>query len=184
MIATIICVVIAVFAIVILYLTRGNIIDLLDRDVVMYDKNYQMKKESIEEAFNCLDLVSQNGVEIKNNAQYIARAKEAYNGLLCTVTVAKIYQEFYRMAIDINSFGYSVEDIEKFKILCRAELVSKRKSKGDGFKGTASGVLNGFNQPTTSFTQPKPQPQQRPARPQAPAQRPQPRPQAKPTDED
>jgi len=32
-------IVIALFAIIILYLTRSNIIDLLDRDVIMYDTN-------------------------------------------------------------------------------------------------------------------------------------------------
>ena len=70
-------VVLALFAIVILYLTRSNIIDLLDRDVVMYDKNYEAKKDALEKAFNCLDMVAQNGVEIKGNAQYIQKAKES-----------------------------------------------------------------------------------------------------------
>ncbi|MBQ7798625.1 MAG: hypothetical protein IJ371_05830 [Clostridia bacterium] len=180
MVATIICVVIAVFAIVILYLTRSNIIDLLDRDMIMYDKNYALKKESLEEAFNCLDLVAQNGVEIKSNPQFIARAKEAYNDLLCTLYSAKLYQQFYAMAIDVNVSNYSVEDIEKFKIACRAELVSKRKTKGEGFKGTANGVLNGGNmqnQITSILQQPQSAPMPQP-RPQQPAQpRPQPRPQ-------
>ena len=71
MISIIISSVIAIFAIVILYLTRNNIIDLLDRDVIMYDENFQQKKESFEEAFNCLDLVAQNGVDIKNNPQFM-----------------------------------------------------------------------------------------------------------------
>lgn len=186
MIATIISVVIAVFAIVILYLTRSNIIDLLDRDVVMYDKNYQLKKESLEEAFNCLDLVAQNGVEIKNSTQFLQRAKEAYNGLLCTLNSAKLYQEFYRMAIDNTVFNYSVEDIEKFKIACRSELISKKKAKGEGFKGVASGTLgNGFSTQSQPFVQPtqpvqpRPTQVQRPVqqRPQQPMQRPQARPQ-------
>ena len=169
-------IVIAVFAIVILYLTRSNIIDLLDRDVVMYDKNYQLKKDSLEEAFNCLDLIAQNGVEIKNNPQFITRAKEAYNGLLCTVANPKIYQEFYSKALDISVEGYSIEDIEKFKVACRVELVAKRK--GEGFKGTAVGMLNGgglgqsqsmpsMPQPPRPV-QPKPQPPQRPQGPQNP----------------
>ena len=69
MVSTIICILVAAFAVVLLYLTRSNIIDLLDKDVILYDKNYQLKKEALEEAFNCLDLIAQNGVSIKNNQQ-------------------------------------------------------------------------------------------------------------------
>lgn len=179
---------IALFAIVILYLTRSNIIDLLDRDVVMYDKNYELKKEALQDAFNCLDLVAQNGTEIKNNPQFTQRAKEAYNALLCTVTSAKLYQEFYRMALDVNAFGYSVEDIEKFKIACRKELISKRKSKNEGFKGAANGVLNPYigQGKVTPITQPKPQQRPPQSRPAPSVQRPQQRSQiqAKPQDEE
>ena len=168
-VAMIACAVIALFAIIILYLTRSNIIDLLDRDVVMYDKNYQLKKDALEEAFNCLDLIAQNGVEIKNNPQFITRAKEAYNGLLCTVSNPKIYQEFYAKALDISISGYSVDDIEKFKITCRAEIVGTHKSKGEGFKGMVSGMSAG--QQGSRLIQPNPQ-----ARPMQPNQRPQARP--------
>lgn len=195
MIGIVISAVIAVFAIVILYLTRSNIIDLLDRDVVMYDKNYELKKQCLEEAFNCLDLVSQNGMDIKANPQFIARAKMAYNGLLCTLTNPKLYQEFYRIAIDTTSSGYSIEDVEKFKISCRSELIVKHKSKNEAFKGTTNGELNGGisqsqinsilqqSQPSQP-ARPVPQPQPpRPAQPR-PAQRPQPRPQPRPVDDD
>ena len=167
-------IVIAIFAIVILYLTRSNIIDLLDRDVVMYDKNYQLKKESLQEAFDCLDLIAQSGIEIKANSQFVTRAKEAYNGLLCSVNNPKLYQEFYSKAIDPSVTGFSTEDIEKFKISCRSELIAKRKGKSEGFKGTTTGNLSsGFGSSTsqrplsssmpTRPTQPRPtQPVQRP----------------------
>lgn len=135
-------IVIAVFAIIILYLTRNNIIELLDRDVVMYDKNFETKKECLYEAFNCLDLVAQNGSNIKTNQQFIQRAKQAYNGLLCVVTSPKLYQEFYRMTLDQSDSVYSIEDIENFKIACRAELITKHKRKNEIFKGSTNGALN------------------------------------------
>ncbi len=135
-------IVIAIFSMVILYLTRNNIIELLDRDVVMYDKNFEIKKECLHEAFNCLDLVAQNGANIKNSPQFIQRAKQAYNGLLCVLSSPKLYQEFYRMAIDQGDSVYSIEDIENFKVACRAELISKRKRKNEVFKGSTNGALN------------------------------------------
>lgn len=159
-------IVIAIFAVVILYLTRSNIIDLLDRDVVMYDKNYETKKESLQEAFDCLDLVAQNGIDIKGNSQFIQRAKKAYNGLLCTLNSPKLYQEFYRMAIDSSASGYSIHDIEKFKIDCRNELIVKRKNKNEVFKGNTVGALDGgfMQRPNliASQTRPAPRPQPRP----------------------
>lgn len=140
--------VVSVFAMVILYLTRNNIIELLDRDVVMYDKNFETKKDCMFEAFNCLDLVAKNGAEIKSNPQFNQRAKQAYNGLLCVVNSPKLYQDFYRMAIDTSEGVYTIEDIEAFKILCRAELITKRKRKNEVFKGSTAGALNsGFAQP-------------------------------------
>ncbi len=163
-------IIISIFAIAILYLTRSNIIDLLDRDVVMYDKNYEAKKDALEQAFKCLDVVATNGTDIKVNPQFTAQAKSAYNALLCTVNSAKIYQEFYRMAIDQTEFGYTVEDIEKFKITCRNELLSKHKNKGEGFKGVAYGNLNSMMQQPM-----QPTPQQRPAPRPRPQNRPQPR---------
>lgn len=161
-------IVIAVFAIIILYLTRSNIIDLLDRDVVMYDKNYEAKKEALEQAFKCLDIVASNGADVKANPQFTAQAKSAYNALLCTVNSSKIYQEFYRMAIDQTEFGYTIEDIEKFKISCRNELLSKHKNKGEGFKGVVSGNLNSVMQPQIQPMPTQQQPALRP-RPQKPA---------------
>jgi hypothetical protein len=158
-------IVIAIFSMVILYLTRNNIIDLLDRDVVMYDKNFETKKECLHEAFNCLDLVAQNGADIKNNPQFIQRAKQAYNGLLCVVTSPKLYQEFYRMTIDQTENSVSAEEIEIFKISCRSELITKRKRKNETFKGSVNSGLGGMNQ-ARLIQQVRPQPpvnrQQRP----------------------
>ena len=114
------------------------------------------------EAFNCLDLVAKNGSEIKSNPQFIQRAKQAYNGLLCVVTSPKIYQDFYRMAIDQAEGVYSIEDIEAFKILCRAELISKHKRKNEVFKGSTNGALN------TGIAQTRLIPQAQQQRPQQP----------------
>ncbi len=169
-----VAIIVAVFAIIILYLTRSNIIELLDRDVVMYDKNYEAKKEALEQAFKCLDIVATNGVEVKNSPQFIAQAKVAYNSLLCTVYQAQIYQDFYRMTIDPSAEPFSIEDVEKFKISCRRELLAKRKIKGEGFKGVAVGGLSSGVTTTQASAQPRPQVNQRPQ------QRPQPRPQPRP----
>lgn len=151
-------IIISVFAIIILFLTRSNIIDILDRDVIMYDKNYELKKDALQKAFTCLDYIAANGTEVKNTPQYIQKAKEAYNGLVCTVNSPKVYQEFYKLAIDNMVDNYTIEDIEKFKIACRIELVGRKKKSGEGFKGAVSGGLNnGSINPMRSMAPQRPQ---------------------------
>lgn len=163
-------IVISLFAIVIIYLTRSNIIDLLDRDVILYDKNYELKKDALESCFNCLDDVAQYGENVKNNPQFTKRAKETYNALLCTVQCPKIYQDFYKYTIDKSSAMVSTEELEKFKILCRGELVLHKK-KGEGFKGSTD-----VNVGMQNFRPVQPMQPQQPAPQVRPMQRPNPRP--------
>lgn len=171
-------IIISLFAIVIIYLTRSNIIDLLDRDVILYDKNYELKKDALESCFNCLDDVAQYGESVKNNPQFIKKAKETYNALLCTVQCPKIYQDFYRYAIDKSSAMVSAEELEKFKILCRGELILHKK-KGEGFKGAtdlnvgtqsfrSSQPMQTQSQQPAIQVRPMPRPNPRPAQPQQP----------------
>lgn len=171
-------IIISLFAIVIIYLTRSNIIDLLDRDVILYDKNYELKKDALESCFNCLDDVAQYGDNVKNNPQFIKKAKETYNALLCTVQCPKIYQDFYRYTIDKTPSMVSTEELEKFKILCRGELILHKK-KGEGFKGTTE-----INMGTQNFRPVQPMQSQPPVQPtaQQPVQpvRPMPRPNPNP----
>lgn len=173
--------VMSIVAIVVLFLIRGNIIDTLDSDAILYDKNYELKKDALQRAFDCLDHVSQNGVEIKNNPQYLQVAREAYNALLCCVNSPKIYQEFYKLAIDKGEEGYTIEDIEKFKIVCRIELIGRKKKSGEGFHGAVSGNLNSgmLSGPmrTNMGQRPQPAPQQAHSTQSPSRPAPQPRPQ-------
>lgn len=176
-------VILAIFAIVILYLTRSNIIDLLDRDVIMYDKNYELKKDALQSAFDCLDDVALHGENIKNNPQFVKRAKEAYNALLCSVQSPRIYQEFYRYAIDKSNLGVSADELERFKIVCRGELIV-HKRKGEGFKGTTDTETRTMPQPTIPQSAPQPRaPRQMPPRQPQPAPQNQPRPRPQPEPE-
>ena len=109
----------------------------------MMEQYFEIKKDCLFEAFNCLDLVAQNGSGVKSNPQFTQSAKQAYNGLLCVVNSPKLYQEFYRMTLDQAESVYSIEDVEAFKISCRAELVTKRKNKNDVFKDYSVGFLHG-----------------------------------------
>ena len=40
-------IVVALVAIIVLFLTRANILDILDKDVILFDKNFELKKQAI-----------------------------------------------------------------------------------------------------------------------------------------
>ena len=48
-------VIVAIIAIVVLFLTRENILDILDKDVILFDKNFELKKQAIERAMLMAD---------------------------------------------------------------------------------------------------------------------------------
>jgi len=120
-------VVLAVFAIIILYLTRSNIIDLLDKDAIMYDKVFELKQKAFENAFETLDLFEIYGMNIRSTKQFIQKAKTACNDLMCTANSPKVYQEFYRLTLDSNHVQVTVQEVANFKLLCRLDLGLKDK---------------------------------------------------------
>lgn len=183
-------VVVSIFAIIIVYLTRSNIIDLLDKDVIMYDKVYEIKKNAFCSAFDVLDYYEIYGVDVKNSKQFVQKAKTVYNDLMCVSNTPKIYEEFYKLTLDPSTTKISQQDIANFKDLCRHDLGLHIKKKKNSKKvADTTPIVSQIN--TVSPTQNAggrtiaPQPAQVPSRPaprpMAPTQgtpAPQPRPQA------
>lgn len=115
-------VVTAVFAIIIIYLTRHNIIELLDKDVILYEKVYELKKNAFTQAFDVLDLYEIYGMDIKTTKQFVQKAKSAYNDLMCAANNSKIYEDFYMLTLNPNTTTVSVYDVAAFKAMCREDL--------------------------------------------------------------
>lgn len=120
-------VVIAVFAVIILYLTRSNIVDLLDKDAIMYDKVFEIKNNAFQNAFDILDYYEIYGMEVRTSKQFIQKAKSAYNDLMCTANNPKVYEDFYTLTLDQNYVQITVQNIADFKTLCRNDLGLKNK---------------------------------------------------------
>lgn len=163
-------VVVSIFAIIIVYLTRSNIIDLLDKDVIMYDKVYELKKNAFCAAFDCLDYYEIYGVDVKSSKQFIQKAKTIYNDLMCVANTPKIYEDFYKLTLDQNNTKISQLDISSFKDMCRHDLGLHTKKKKGGKKSVdTTPIVSQLS--TVSPTQnagPRtmaPQPAQAPARP-------------------
>ncbi len=190
-------IVVSVIAVIMIFLTRNNILDILDKDIILFDKNFELKKTAINDAMNIVDEISVNGKEITLRPDFEEKAKNAHNGLLCIVTNVKIADEFYAIAVDKNETA-SPERIARFKIACRKDIglkskksnmIRKAHASNDGIganeamlrTNVATGSNSGFGAGTSAFAsqprvaeEPKPQPQPQPSSYVPPVRRPMP----------
>ncbi|MFQ6751997.1 MAG: hypothetical protein ACLRFL_00330 [Clostridia bacterium] len=185
-------IIVSVIGVIIIFMTRYNILNILDKDILLFDKNFELKKNAINEAMDIVDQVAQSGKEITLRADFEEKAKSAYNSLLCIMTNARIADEFYNIAIDKNSSADNLR-IAKFKLACRKDIglknkhskaIKQQKSTDIGSNETmlrtnvATGSNSGFSASTSSFAsqprvaeEPRPRPTPVPTpRPATPAQ--------------
>lgn len=127
------CSFIAIFAslitIIIMILVRNNIVHILEKDVVLFDKNFEIKKQAISNALEIIDEVTEYGKQITLRPEFERKAKACYNDLLCVITNVTIADEFYNITLDKN---IEITDIRlaNFKLLCRNDIGFKtRKAK-------------------------------------------------------
>lgn len=114
-------VVLALFAIIILFLTRQNILNILSKDSILYDQNFEVKMRSINLAYEVVDEIAQNGDVVKSNPEFIQKAKRAYNELLCVLSDVRIADEFQTIALE-NKNPYNIARIAQFKLMCRKDM--------------------------------------------------------------
>ncbi len=119
-------IIVSVFAVIILYLTRKNILDILDKDVILFDRNFEIKKSVLERAFNLVDRLEADPTLIAD-ANFKLDAKNCYNSLLCVVSDLKVARAFYSIAIKGDATFSNIG----FKLMCRADigLANKRSKK-------------------------------------------------------
>lgn len=118
----------SILAVIILFLTRKNILDIIDKEVIIFEGNFGIKKDAISTALNLIDHIVSKGKQITLNPEFAQRAKQSYNDLMCVLTNIKVAEEFYEIAINQSSY---VDDtrIENFKIMCRKDIGLKGKFK-------------------------------------------------------
>ena len=122
-------IVVALVAIIVLFLTRANILDILDKDVILFDKNFELKKQAIETSMLMIDELDEKGEQLKSSFEFEERAKKIYNELLCVVSDARVADEFYNLTLD-KTVALSATSLAHYKLLCRRDIgLSNKKSK-------------------------------------------------------
>lgn len=118
--------IVSVFAVIILYLTRQNILDILDKDVILFDKNFEMKKQALEKAMSMIDEISKKGNQILFASENQQKALALYNELLCVVSDIRVADEFYSITMDTTEIVDETR-LAQFKLKLRQDLGLKTK---------------------------------------------------------
>lgn len=129
-------VVVSLFAVIILFFTRRNILDILEKDQILFEKNYEMRKNAIEASLNVVDYLVDYGADVLTSKTFVAKARSAYNDLMVMVSDAKVIDMFYSLCLDDTRSDVSPIDVAAYKSLCRKEI---------GFKGMPTSYIGAKN---------------------------------------
>lgn len=112
--------ILSVIAIVLMFLMRKNILDVLNKDTLIFSKNFEIKKQAFDKAMYILDEI-QMGAPRSNSIEYNRKMNQIYNDLLTVSSDVRIADTFYAMVKD-TSKQLTESDYASFKLLVRKEL--------------------------------------------------------------
>ena len=116
--------VVAVLALIIIVLIKADVKSTLSSEALLFDQNFNIKKQAIEKAEKLLDDLSANDA-ISQNPEFVRRAKESYNELLCVVTNQAIAESFKNFSLNLKTINEN--ELNDFKIACRKDIGLKAK---------------------------------------------------------
>ena len=112
--------ILSVISIVIMFLMRKNMLDILNKDTLVFSKNYEIKKQAFDKAMFVLDDI-QLGAPRSNSVEYSRKMNQIYNDLLTVSSDVRLADTFYAMVKD-TSKQLTEADFASFKLLVRKEL--------------------------------------------------------------
>lgn len=146
---------VSIISVIILFLTRKNIMDILDKDVILFERNFDIKKNAIEKSYKLIDEIQLRGQQITSNYDFIERAKSCYNELLCVVSDIAVANEFYDIAI--AGSPSDEKRLNSYKISCRKDIGLRTKATKSKQKSSSRQDEDSTNfvdkQSTTNSTQ-------------------------------
>ena len=153
----------SIVAIVVIFLTRQNILNILNKDAILFNENFNLKKEAITNAMQIADEVALRGKAVISVPEFSQRAKKCYNDLVCVASSLKIVDAFYDIAFNSN-LDLTEKKVEEFKMLCRKDIglkgkISKAIKQPNFSYPSSSGTNNSFGiaqNPTSFQSQQKP----------------------------
>ncbi len=127
LIVGIVSIFVSIFAVIYMFMTRSNIVSILDKEQIIFDENLEIKKSCLVESMDLIDEIADKGDGIKYDKIFVNKAKHIYNDLVCITTDLKIAQEFYNIAVKNGEI--QKEQLINYKLLCRKEMGFKTNNK-------------------------------------------------------
>ncbi len=116
----------SIIAIVVVFLTRKNIVDIIDKEVILFEGNFNTKKDAITSSFELCDEILLKGKQATYNTEFLARARKCYNNLYCVVTNTNVAREFLDIAVNPSSMVNQAR-VNEYKNMCRKDIGFKVK---------------------------------------------------------
>lgn len=116
----------SVIAIITMFILRYNIIEILNKDALVFDKNFEIKKSALEKAMAIVDQIEAGAPRATTNIEYINKMKSIYNQLICVVSNPSLAEQFLTITLDKVKVPQAMDFVE-FKQNCRKDLGLKVK---------------------------------------------------------
>ena len=164
--------VVSFMAIVAFLMLKKNIKDILEKDTLVFDKNFEIKYKAITASFEFVDEVMVNGKSANLDEKYIERAIKCHNDLLCVISNKNVIDEFYNIALNVN-YPVNFAVVMDYKMACRADIGLKNKIVGIKKSKEATVAAQPQTQPAQTYVpqqpvQPEPYIPSQPITPQQP----------------
>lgn len=111
----------ALIAIIIMISIKSSVKNTLYRDTILFGENFNIKKDAVCSALSLVDEIAAKGNAIKNTAEFNQSAKRCYNDLLCVLSDIRIAEEFYEIALELNT-EFNLARIAQIKLMLRDDL--------------------------------------------------------------
>lgn len=121
LITGVVSIVFAVFTIIVLLMLKKNIKDILNKDALVFDRNFEIKKTAITDSLNLIDALYKNGRGLSSNSVFIDKVNKCYNDLLCVVNDVSIADIFRALTLESDE-NLPSSKVTVYKLLCRKEI--------------------------------------------------------------
>lgn len=181
---------VAIISILVICFVKSDIRNMLNKDVILFDQNFELKKNALNKALEMIDEIETRGEQVTLMPEYVDRARKVYNELICVVTNMRVADEFHSITIDKDAQITPIR-LANFKLAVRydiglsnknANIVKRAKNTSFNTNETMmkARTINeqySYEQPSQPVQPAQPsQPVRRPAPQGTPARRPAPRP--------
>jgi len=179
LIVSVFSIVCSIFTMVVMLLLKKNVTDILSKDALVFDKNFELKKQAVNEALSIIDELEKFGKGIAFNEQFAARAKQCYNNLLCVANDIALVEVFHSLTMNPN-FDINPQKLNAYRLLCRKDMgfevrLTKEIMENNGLNSQPTPMYQNvaptpqpvyqpatYNEPAKTYQEPAPVPQQEP----------------------